>query len=494
MRADLIPALRPLLASAATALALSLMAPMPAMAQAPAAEDLRALIYYLDHDDQRAVQAEMRRLRAQFPRWTPPGDVNELRAMGATATASVDVAPIWARIERQDYLGARGLIDEARSRVPGWQPDAEMLRVLELNESQAAFDEAYARRDAAGAIAAARRVPALMRCDRINNAWRLAELYASAGQNANAVTTYRGVLSSCTRAGDVIPTLEKANDVARWDEMVQLFEVARQTAPANRTQIDPLEERLRAGRGGSAPRASTPRAPAATTTTTAAPAPAATAPVVSAAPSVGAPAPSVPVPAGRLALRGDGRVGQTRALKEQGNWPACLAASANPRSIELLYERSWCAYNLDRTGEALAGFSATVQSGGGLGGNVPRDARFGMILSYLAMNMTEEAARLAAATNLTQEQRITAESTILDQRGVRSFHRRDYAQSIAYLNALEQLTGPLRRDLAMLRAYAYQNNDQPRQALAEFERLNNELSTDETRAALENARSSVTGG
>ncbi|MCA0203229.1 MAG: hypothetical protein LCH92_02720 [Proteobacteria bacterium] len=264
MRADLIPALRPLLASAATALALSLMAPMPAMAQAPAAEDLRALIYYLDHDDQRAVQAEMRRLRAQFPRWTPPGDVNELRAMGATATATVDVAPIWARIERQDYAGARSLIDEARTRVPGWQPDAEMLRVLELNESQAAFDEAYARRDAAGAIAAARRVPALMRCDRINNAWRLAELYAAAGQNANAVTTYRGVLSSCTRAGDVVPTLEKANEVASWDEMVQLFEVARQTAPANRSQLDPLEERLRAGRGGSAPRASTPRAPAAT--------------------------------------------------------------------------------------------------------------------------------------------------------------------------------------------------------------------------------------
>ena len=46
----------------------------------------------------------------------------------------------------------------------------------------------------------------------------------------------------------------------------------------------------------------------------------------------------------------------------------------------------------------------------------------------------------------------------------------------------------------MLRAYAYQNNDQPRQALAEFERLNNELSTDETRAALDNARTAVTGG
>ncbi|MCB1389920.1 MAG: hypothetical protein KDK12_12390, partial [Rhodobacteraceae bacterium] len=265
MRADLMTALRPLLAGAATALALSLAAPAPAAAQTPSAEDLRALIYYLDHDDQRAVQAEMRRLRAQFPRWTPPGDVNDLRDMASTTVATVDVQPIWARIERQDYVGARSLIDEARGRVPGWSPDAEMLRVLELNESQAAFDEAYTRRDAAAAVAAARRVPALMRCDRINNAWRLAELYQQAGQNANAVTTYRGVLSSCTRANDVMPTLEKANEVASWDEMIQLFDLARQTAPANTQRVDQVQERLAAGRGGRVAR-TTSRTTAATTT------------------------------------------------------------------------------------------------------------------------------------------------------------------------------------------------------------------------------------
>ena len=495
MRADLIKAIRPLLLGAATALALSLTLPAPAQAQAPAAEDLRALIYYLDHDDQRAVQAEMRRLRAQFPRWTPPGDVADLRAMATTAVASIDVQPIWARIQRQDYVGARAAIDEARTRVPGWSPDAEMLRVLETSESQAAFDEAYARRDTAAAVAAARRVPALMRCDRINNAWQLAELYHLAGQDANAVTTYRGVLASCTRANDVVPTLEKANDVASWEDMTQLFETARQTAPANRERLDQLEARLGAGRGGRvAPRtAAAASAPAAAATAApraaaAAPSAAATAPVTTVAA-----VPTTPVAPGNLSLRGDGRLAQTRALKEQGNWAGCLAASANPRSIELLYERAWCAYNLERTGEALAGFTLTAQSGAGLGGDVPRDARFGMILSYLNMNMTEDAARLAAATNLSQEQRLTAESTILDQRGVRSFHRREYAQSIAYLNALEQLSGDLRRDLAMLRGYAYLNNDQHQLALDEFTRLNNELSTEETRAALASVSNVMSG-
>ncbi|MCB1395606.1 MAG: hypothetical protein KDJ98_06435, partial [Rhodobacteraceae bacterium] len=128
-----------------------------------------------------------------------------------------------------------------------------------------------------------------------------------------------------------------------------------------------------------------------------------------------------------------------------------------------------------------------------LGGDVPRDARFGMILSYLALNMTEEAARIAAATNLTQQQRLETETVILDQRGVRAYHAREYSQSIAYFNALEQISGSLRRDLAMLRAYAYMNAGQNAEALAEFTRLHNELATDETRAAIQSLRNMMSG-
>jgi hypothetical protein len=463
----------------------AMMAVMPHALPAQTSEDLRALIYYLDQNDQRSVQSEMRRLRTQFPDWRPPADLNELRASSAAPVASVDVAPIWQRIERGDYPGARALIDQSRQRVPSWSPDAEMLRVLEMNETQQAFDQAVSRRDHAAAIAAARRNPALMRCDRINNAWQLAEMYHAAGQTTNAVTTYRGVLSSCSRIDDVVPTLEKANDVTSLEDLTMLFQTARQAAPANGPRLDELEARLRAGRGApttarsaaataAAPAPAQPRAQA---TAVAAPAPA---PVAVEPATV----PSSPIPAGALPLRGDSRITQVRALKEAGNWQGCLAASANPRSVELLYERSWCAYNLDRGGEALAGFTTAARTGNALGGNVNRDANFGMMLSYLSMNMTEEAARLAAVTNLTQQQRIEVEATILDQRAVRSFQRREYVQTVAYLNALEGLTGPLRRDLALLRAWSYLNGGQRELAREQFLRLHSQLATTETRQAL----------
>lgn len=477
-------------AATALALVLGMGLAVPVQAQVPASEDLRALLYYLEHDDQRSVQAEMRRLRAQFPGWTPPGDLDQLRAQGQAPATIADVSGIWARIERGDYAGARTLIDQTRQSVPGWSPDAEMLRVLELNEGQQAFDTAVARGDHAAAIAAARRSPGLMRCDRINNAWQLADMYVAAGQRDTAVATYRGVLSSCTAAAEVVPTLEKANEIATLEQLTALFQTARSAAPGNARTLDPLEARLRAGRGApaaaTAPRAAAPAA-AAPTTSTAPPTAttAATAPATAGPASATSPA-AVPATAfGALALRGDGRISRVRALKEAGDWASCLAQSANPRSLELLYERGWCAYNLERSGEALAAFAAVARNGGGLGAGVTRDASFGLTLAYLAHNMTEEAARVAAATNLERGQRVEVETIILDQRGVRAYHLREYEQSIAYLDALETLAGTLRRDLAMLRAYAHMNLRNIETSREQFTRLHNQLATPETRDALQ---------
>lgn len=470
----------------ALGLACSFGAPLPASAQVPGAEDLRALVYYLDHDDQRSVQAEMRRLRAQYPGWTPPGDLDELRAQGQPASANADVSGIWERIERGDHAGARRLIDQTRQNAPGWSPDAEMLRVLDLNEGQQAFDAAVARGDHAAAIAAARRSPALMRCDRINNAWQLAEMYHAAGQTDTAVATYRGVLGTCTRSADAVATLEKANEVASATQLSALFETGRSAAPGNARVLNELEARLRAGRGlpvaaGSSTARSTPPAPSAPASAPATASPAA----VASAPAPSAPTSAPATPQANLALRGDTRLSQVRALKEAGDWARCLAQSSSPRSLELLYERAWCAYNLDRAGEALAGFAAVSRNGGGLGGSVTRDSNFGLTLAYLAFNMTEEAARVAAATNLERGQRVEVETIILDQRGVRAYHLREYEQSIAYFDALEALNGTLRRDLAMLRGYAHMNLRNLDTAREQFTRLHAQLATPETRDVLQ---------
>lgn len=450
-------------------------------AQTASYDDLRALRYYLTQNDSAAAQAELRRLRAAFPDWRPPADLNEVLAPPQTQ-AGVDEAEIWRRIELKDFAAARRLIDDGRSRVAGWTPPSDMLRVLETNEGQSQFDAAVSSRDAGQAIAVARRSPQIMTCERINNAWLLADMYVLAGQTQSAVTTYRNALQSCTGFGQMQPTLQKASAVASGSQLAELFSVARAANSGASAQLDALHAELTGG-------AATPQ-PAAQPQPQQATAPAAPAPA--AAPAPVAPAPAVAAPTDivsrNLPIQGDPRLAEVRRLKEQEQFARCLAASAGPRSLDVLYERSWCAYSHDRPTEALFGFQQAARVGDRLGPNVGRDATFGMALSYLSMNMTEQGAQVASQVNLNETQRREIETIVLDQRGVRAYRLGDFHHAISYFNALEQVQGSLRRDLAMLRAYAYLNAGQRGIAREQFERLHSQLATAETRQGLNAAR------
>lgn len=445
------------------------------MAQTASYDDLRALRYYLTQNDGPAAQAELRRLRGAFPDWRPPSDLNQLLA-APPAAAAVDEAAIWRRIEARDYVTARRLIDDGRARVAGWTPPSDMLRVLEMNEAQSSFDAAVASRDAGQAIAVARRSPQIMTCERINNAWLLADMYVLAGQVPAALATYRNSVQSCTSFSQMQPTLQKASAVASGPQLRELFAVARAANSGASAQLDALYAELTGGGTAAAPQAS---APAPQRQAAAQPAP---------MPQTSAPAVSQTAAPTNLPLQGDPRLAEVRRLKEQEQFARCLASSAAPRSLDVLYERSWCAYSHDRPTEALFGFQQAARAGDRLGPNVGRDATFGMALSYLSMNMTEQGAQVASQVNLDPTQRREIESIVLDQRGVRAYRLGDYGHAIGYFNALEQVNGSLRRDLAMLRAYAYLNSGQRGVALEQFERLHSQLATAETRQGLNASR------
>lgn len=486
----------PLLSLPALALAAALgLAVSPVSAQAPSQRDLQALMVYVQQGDQTSARAELRRLQTRYPNWTPPSD---LTTLGAGGGGAVDEAPIWQAIERGDFAGARAGIAQLRAASPGWAPSNEMTALLDLNEAQARFDRAVAERRAQEAITIYRTNPQILRCDRVNNAWLVAEMHHALGQTENALATYRGVIASCPSMDIVVPTLEKANDITTVAQLDTLFTQARVSIPSAGSQFDALRARLVAGRGGApvAAAASAPaRTPAATPAPTAAatPRPAATPPSPPAPAGIPAPIPAAapPVGAGQTALSqlprtGDPRFEQVRRAQEAGDHATCLSASSRPRSLEVLYQRSWCAYSLDRPMEALAGFRTVAEAG--MPGDIPRDARFGLTLAYLALHMTEEAARVAASTPLTREQRVEVEAIILDQRGVRAYQRGEYVPALSYFNALETLTGSLRRDLQILRAYSMLNAGRRQESFEEFTRLHAQLATDETRAGLNASR------
>jgi tetratricopeptide (TPR) repeat protein len=448
--------------------------------EGPDAQDLRALRYYIAQNETVSIAAELRRLENAFPDWTAPDDMGALELMAPT-TPTTEIDSIFTLIARNDIAAARRELSAARAAFPDWVPPADMLSLLTTANAQTVFDAAIAARDPDAALRVAMDEPTILRCNRINNAWQLAELQKQTGDRAGALSVYRQILRACSSTADVAATIEKADSVANIDELRMLVATAQQQIPGSSTIFGALHDRLLAGRDVAA--AATPATPA-TSAAAATPRPAQQPPASTQA-QASAPAivtrTSAASPLAELRRSGDSRLGQVRASSQIGDFRTCTARSVSPRSLEVAYERAWCVFNLDRPLEALALFTAVA---GGLSGTVSRDARYGMALSMLQRNMTNAASQIAAQTDFTIDQRRTIESTILDQRGVRAYQVGNYSQAIIYFDGLEAQVGTLRRDLSIMRAYAYLNSGDRATARTLFMRLNNTLATDETRTGL----------
>ncbi|WP_128255805.1 hypothetical protein [Falsirhodobacter deserti] len=454
----------------------ALAAASPVLGQS--ANELAALRYYIQQNNQPAIEAEIRRLRSAFPDWQPPADLN---ALNTSADPGAETDRIYQLIAAGDVEGAQRALDAARTTHTDWTPPADMLALLDTATAQRQFDAAVST-DPARAVQIARTTPALTQCDRINNVWRLAEAQERAGEPDQARGAYEAILTACPRYQDIVGTLEKADSVTTPDQLAQMFATATARFPANAADLAGLKDRLDAGRGAGTATAAPPRSAPSTPPSASAPA-RAPQQVRPAAPQGGIAAPASQWD--RLPPSGDGRITAMRAATAAGDWGRCIALTPEPRSLDLLNERGWCSLNLKRPMEALASFSAVAK--GRVPAEVARDARYGMAMSYLNMNMSNDAAKISAATNFTRQQRVEVEHEILVQRGVEAYRVKDYSRAIGYLDAAEGING-LNRGLGVLRAYAYLNSGDRSKALQLFTQMHSQMAGDDTRRGMAASR------
>ncbi len=463
-----------------------------ALAQTPDQNDLQALRFYLQQENERAVRAELQRLQIQFPDWSPPNNLSDL----TTSTGPETIDQIYRHIEAEEFDSARGLIEQTDAAYPDWSPPADLLELLRTSEAQVEFDIAVQRNQPETAISIARGVPNLLSCERINNAWNLAEMHQLLGDTAGAMTVYQAIMTACTDPDLLIATLEKADAIATAENLERLADMARTQAPQDILRLQQTEDRLRAGRQLDArwgvpertislamPAAQEAElvlsvAPATDTTPRPEPRPSETAssrPAQTASPQSAPPQTTT-----------HGNLAAVQAAAQRGAWAECLAQTSGTTRIDLIYERAWCAYNAERPMEASDAFRKAAQAG--TSATMRRDAAYGWMLSLLKLNMTEQAAQVLAGTALTHAQRLEIESQILDRRGVRAYEQGNYTQAIAFFDARERLTGQARRDLTLLKGYALLNSGNRSGAREVFMRLHRQLSTPETRNALRAAQ------
>ena len=138
-----------------------------AAAQSPSSGDLTALRYYWEQQDETSVRSETRRLMLEFPDWTPPSDLGQLFLQ----TEPERITEVYRLIEMGEFDAARALIAEIDRQSLDWTPPAEMMEYLTLAHAQVEFEDAERRGDESTLVNIVRGVPALLSCERVNNAW-----------------------------------------------------------------------------------------------------------------------------------------------------------------------------------------------------------------------------------------------------------------------------------------------------------------------------------
>lgn len=203
-------------------------APAPGSGTAPQAGtvDETALRYYARIGDVERLEAEIARLRALDPSWEPPKDLFAPQP----ATAGVDESPFWSLVSAGKFAEARAAIAEQRRKTPSWQPSAKLLQELELTESSGRLRSASDTKRWQDVIDAAAAQPEAVACNRLDNAWRLAEAHAELKQTDRAFDTYKTIVSQCPSAKERRDTIFKAS---RYLSPAQLRELSALGATAN---------------------------------------------------------------------------------------------------------------------------------------------------------------------------------------------------------------------------------------------------------------------
>src|SRR5690625_797167 len=190
--------------------------------------DESALRYYARNRDLARLEAEIRRLRAEHPTWQPPEDLFD-----PEGAAGFDEGPLWQLFAEGRYAEVREAIAELEQETPGWQPSAELLGQLELAEAhqrlQAAADHGQWQR----VIEIARTQPALSSCERVDNAWLIAEAYLRSEQPDAGAEVYRSILATCEEADILIATLQKASELLDDRRMAPLDQLVEQRLADN---------------------------------------------------------------------------------------------------------------------------------------------------------------------------------------------------------------------------------------------------------------------
>ncbi|AYC99626.1 cellulose synthase [Neorhizobium sp. NCHU2750] len=200
--------------------------------------DESALRYFAARGDTARLQAEISRLRALYPNWTPPTDPLAIRP-----TTDPQLENMWQLYAQSRYADVRKAIADRQASEPNWQPPADLLDRLKLAEARSQLTAASDAKTYDEVIRIAAENPTLLTCSEVDVLWRLAEAFADTDRKARARDAYLYILSNCSGAPERLATVQKASQLLPPDMIDQLLAKER-TGADGKPEFDSLRDDL----------------------------------------------------------------------------------------------------------------------------------------------------------------------------------------------------------------------------------------------------------
>jgi len=184
------------------------------------APDLTALRYYAHSHDQGRVAAEIRRIKADHPGWTPPDDLY------ADERPKVDEQPLWDFYKKEDFSGVEAKIAELKLAHPDWTPTRDFLDKFAHAKVRKAILDASTAKDWAQVAQLATSQEGMVACNELDLAWRIGEGFGRSGDEDKALSVYKFLLTTCNldknRLATALKALEVLTDQEKIDALVAL--------------------------------------------------------------------------------------------------------------------------------------------------------------------------------------------------------------------------------------------------------------------------------
>lgn len=206
----------------------------PGKSDQSAKVDETALRYFAAKGDTKRLEAEIARLKALYPNWTPPKDP---LAIGPTSDPQLDA--MWKLYSEGKFADVRKAITDRQAAEPGWQVPQDLLDRLAVAEAREQLIGASNLKQYDKVVQLAASNSSLLTCGDVDVLWRVAEAFVRTDRQDRARDAYLYVLKNCDKPEERFATLQKALPLLPRGDIDQLLAEERKT-PDGKGEFDPL--------------------------------------------------------------------------------------------------------------------------------------------------------------------------------------------------------------------------------------------------------------